>query len=248
MTYQHTFDRGTQDRGIQDRGTHDRAAAMRAPAAPRDDVLSSLANAARDNPLSAALIGMGAVWLFTGGGRVPLFGGNGRTSVAGSMASGAGNLAKGAGDLAQGAAQSVGRMGQSLASGASGLIGGVAETVSDAAGRVGERVSGSFNGVDAQSDYRNPAFDGVAPQGLRASMSGMAGSLQDMFERHPVALGAAGLALGAAVAASLPVTAVERDTLGKATDAVREKLGEAADQASDMAAAVAGEVSGELKG
>lgn len=232
------------DQPITDRGTADRAAAMRPPSAPRDDVLSSLTNAARENPMSAALIGMGALWLFMGGGRVPLFGDGGRTSLAATVAQGAGSIAQGAGDMAQGAARSMGRMGQSLASGASSLIGGVAETVGDAASSVGERVSGGLHGVDAQSEYRNPAFDGVEPHGLRASVSGMAGSLQDMFERHPVALGAAGLALGAAVAASLPVTGVERDTLGRATDAMRERLGEAADQASDIAAAVAGEVTG----
>ena len=33
-----------------------------------------LADAARENPLSTALIGMGALWLFMGGSRISIFG------------------------------------------------------------------------------------------------------------------------------------------------------------------------------
>ena len=73
-------------------------------------------------------------------------------------------------------------------------------------------------------------------------MTDMTSGLQDMFERHPVALGVAGLALGAAVAASLPVTATERETLGKTNETVRTRLGEAAEQARDMASAAVDEV------
>lgn len=224
--------------------------AMRAPdMAGRGDLVSSFTTAVRDNPVSAALIGLGALWLFTGGGNVSLFGGRGRTSLVGTMAHGAGSVAHGASDVAHGAAHAMGRMGSSIASGMSSTASGFAEAVSDTASRMGEFVGSGLHGPGAGSEYRNPSF--ARPDeggGMRAAMGhavgGMTGGLQDMFERHPVALGVAGLALGAAVAASLPITATERETLGKANETVRSKLGEAAEQAKDMASAVVDELAG----
>jgi hypothetical protein len=223
------------------------APAMRGPHANRDDLMTSLTDAVRENPVPAALIGMGALWLFMGGGNMSLFGGRGRSSLVGTVAHGAGSVAHGAGDVAQGAAHSVSRMGHSIASGVSSAVGGFAETVSDTAGRVGEYVSHGLHGVDAQSEYRNPSFGGVENGGgLRSSVTGMTsdmtGGLVDMFERHPIVLGVAGLALGAAVAASVPLTNTERDALGKANETVRDKLGDMASQAKDMATAAAQEL------
>ncbi len=220
------------------------AAAMRAPGSGRNDFIASLSDAMRDNPIPAALIGMGALWLFAGGGSMTLFGGRGRGSILGSAAQGAGTLAQGASDMAQGAAHSVGRMGRSVASGVSSTVGGFAEAVSDTAGRMGEYVSDSLHGIDAEAGYRNPRFSSDGEPYLRSSLEGMTSGLQDMLESHPVALGVAGLALGAAVAASLPLTSTEREALGKANETVRSKLGEVAEQARDIASAAAQEVSG----
>ncbi|MFO1132943.1 MAG: hypothetical protein U1E16_13145 [Hyphomicrobiales bacterium] len=221
------------------------APAMRGPRSGGNDFMSSLSEAVRDNPVSAALIGMGALWLFTGGSTMSLLGGRGRKSILGTAAHGAESLAQGAGGFAHDAARSAGRMGSSIASGISSTVGGLAGSVSDTAGRVGDYVSQGLHGVDAQAEYRNPNF--TSPGGsFRSTVSGMtsdvAGSLHDMFDRHPVALGAAGLALGAAIAASLPLTSTERETLGKANEAVRGKLGEAAEQAKDLASAAVEEV------
>src|ERR1700747_1782224 len=44
------------------------------------DFVNSLQDAARENPVSAALIGMGVLWLFMGGSNTSLFGG-GRKSI-----------------------------------------------------------------------------------------------------------------------------------------------------------------------
>jgi hypothetical protein len=237
-----------QDNGIirDDTARSDRAPAMRGPQASGNDLVSSITDAARDNPLSAALIGMGALWLFTGGSNMSLLGGRGRKSILGAAAHGAESVAHGAGSIAQDAAHAVGRMGSSVASGVSSTVGGIAGSVSDTASRVGDYVSQGLQGVDAQAEYRNPNFSNDQGGSLRSTMSSMTSDvtsgLHDMFERHPVALGAAGLALGAAVAASLPLTATERETLGKANEAVRGKLGEAAEQAKDMASAAVEEV------
>lgn len=222
------------------------APVMRAPRGSGSDFMSSISEAVRDNPVSAALIGMGALWLFTGGSNMSLLGGRGRKSILGAAAHGAESIAHGASGIAHDAAHSVGRMGSSIASGVSSTVGGLAETVSDTAGRVGDYVSHGLHGVDAQAEYRNPNFSSAQGGSLRSSVSNMTSdvtsNLHDMFDRHPVALGAAGLALGAAVAASLPLTSTERETLGKANEAVRGKLGEAAEQAKDLASAAVEEV------
>ena len=69
-----------------------------------------------------------------------------------------------------------------------------------------------------------------------------------MFERNPAAIGIAGLALGIGVAASLPLTRKEQETLGAAGDVVRHKAAEVAEQAKDIASAVADEVKTNMNG
>lgn len=217
------------------------------------DMVGALTDAVRENPVSAALIGMGALWLFMGGGSMSLLGGRGRSSLVGAVASGAGSVAHGASDMARGTAHAVSHVSSAVASGVASAAGGLADTVSDTASRVGEYVSGGIGGVDAAGAYRNPAFSGnqtgngsFDPNRWQASrpspIAGMRSGIQDLFERHPMALGVAGLAIGAGIAASLPMTSTERETLGSANETMRSKLGEAADQAKQMAAAMAEEV------
>src|SRR5690242_3521617 len=45
------------------------------------DFVSALQNAVREKPISAALIGMGVLWLFAGGSKTSLFGGDGRKAI-----------------------------------------------------------------------------------------------------------------------------------------------------------------------
>lgn len=222
----------------------------------RNDILGAVTDAVRDNPMSAALIGMGALWLFMGGSNKSLLGGNGRSSILSSVADGAGTVAHGAAGAASRMGSNVASMGSSVASTVQSTASGVASTVSDVAGRAGEYVTGSLRGVDAHAEYRNP----VIPDDIREGTSKIAspplpeedddqstfisfrGSLQELFERHPVALGVAGLALGAGIAASIPLTSTERDTLSKVGEAARSKAGEIAEQAKDMASAAVDEV------
>jgi hypothetical protein len=56
-----------------------------------------------------------------------------------------------------------------------------------------------------------------------------------LFDRQPLALGAIGLAIGAAVAASLPTTRLEEDLLGETSDALRDRAQAAVDTAAKEA-------------
>jgi len=139
--------------------------------------------------------------------------------------------------MARSTVHAVGNVGNSVATGISSTVDGFAESIGDTASRMGEYVRDSIGGVDSQSEYRNPSFSGGT-----TSNASMVGGMRDLFERHPVALGVAGLALGAGIGASLPLTSTERDTLGKANDAMRSKLEEATAQAKDFASAAVQEV------
>ena len=216
----------------------------------RPDLLSSIADAVRENPISAALIGMGGLWLFLGGNNMSLLGGRGRTSIIGAAAHGAGTVAAGAAQMASGAAHGVARAGSAVASGVSSAASGLSESVSDGASRVGDYVSGAVHGVDAQSDYRNADFSGEGSgsqfgregSGTRTSpLANVRENIADLFERHPLALGLAGLALGMGVAASIPVTETEREALGKTRDAVGDKVAEATEQAKEFGGAMVAE-------
>jgi hypothetical protein len=211
------------------------------------DLLTSVADAARENPLSTALIGFGALWLYTGGSNMSLLGGRGRTSVIGSAARGAGDVAAGTAHMASGAAHGVAHAARTLASGARSAASSLAESVSEGATEVKNYVTGAAHGVDAQSEYRNPDIaeqerggwrrsDGDRNRGSKAQ--GFRESMADMFERHPLALGLVGIAAGMGIAASLPMTGKERQTLGKARDAVGGKLAEATEQAKEFAGTV----------
>jgi hypothetical protein len=68
--------------------------------------------------------------------------------------------------------------------------------------------------------------------------SGLQRSLTEVFERQPLLLGALGLGLGAAMAASIPTTEAETAIMGEASDRARDTLSEAAAQAAETARSV----------
>ena len=181
------------------------------------DFIGALTDAVRDNPMSAALIGVGALWLYMGGNRTSLAGGSGRTSLVGAVA-------HGASEVGHGAAHAAGRMGSAVSSG-----------VSNAADYVRESVAG----VDAEAAYHNSRHSSY---GNGSTIGRVQQNMREMFERHPVAIGLAGLAIGAGMAASLPLTRKERQVMGPAGEAVQDRLGDVAERARAMADAAVDEV------
>src|SRR4051794_8225351 len=183
-----------------------------------------LGDAARKNPISAALIGMGVLWLFTGG----------RTAER------AGNLVRSAGfDRIPDAA------GNALNAARSTLRSG-AETVGDRVSSATESLrDGGAAGLDrvarAGSEYADAAY-GYAqniPDAGGALFNTARANLSELFRAQPLALGAIGLAIGAGIAAALPVTELEAEYLGETSDAFKEQAqsfaAEQASRAADMA-------------
>ena len=221
----------------------------------KQDFGTSLTNAVRDNPASAALIGMGVAWLFFGGSKTSLFGSKSRQDDDGrryrrddddrrfeparqsfGYAERLGGAASSAGGAVQGVAGAVGagvhQTGSGIADGAA-TVAGTAARAYDAA---------SSYASEAASSFGSSAYD-ASRAGSRLVRS-QAGHVQqtvgEFFEEQPLALGVLGLALGAGVAALLPTTEIEREYLGETSDEVKaqaralagEKLGEAKDLAS----------------
>jgi hypothetical protein len=170
------------------------------------DFVRDLGNAVRKNPLSAALIGMGALWLFT--------------NRFGPVSDAARNAWRGAPSAWRSG-------GQTLREGAQ----ATADAVRDHGSQAVDRLSDAGNAfAGSASEYA-----GAAPEIVGNIFSEARANLGELFRAQPLALGAVGLAIGAAVAASLPSSEAEGTYLGESSDYVKQKAGEIAGQQTQRA-------------
>ena len=197
----------------------------------QSDFVAGLNDAIRKNPISAALVGVGVLWLFTGGRNVVL--GDASRSVASGAGRGAaragsaayrgardvgGRVATGVGDMAAAAAEA-GSQVTSAVSSATEAMGGVArrsaETVTDAASRMWS--------------HENESDQNAAPPEPANHMSDVSRRMQetvsDLFDQQPLLLGAVGLAIGAGIAASMRTSETEDRLMGGTADTVRQSAG-----------------------
>jgi hypothetical protein len=191
--------------------------------------VNDLGNAVRENPLPAALIGMGVIWLFT----------SGRSPAKAAIGSASETLSGIGPRLSDGA----NHLGQSIG----GAVASVGGTVRDATASSARRAS------DAASSLRTAASDFVsaAPAIDTEYFSTARSSMTNAMRRQPLLLGAIGLAIGAGVAASLRTTATEADLLGEASAKFQERVRDAAadqtQRATDLVEGVATAVAQEAR-
>jgi hypothetical protein len=185
-----------------------------------------LGEAARQNPLSAALIGMGVLWLFTGG----------RMERAGEFVrrSGFDQIPDEADDAFE-AARSTFRSG-AVATGE--RVGSAKDAQRDGgAGALDSATRLGRDYADTASEYMS------SMPGAGAEMFGtLRSNLTDVFRAQPLALGAIGLALGAGIAAALPSSELEAAYLGETSDIVKANAAEFASEQATRATKVAGNV------
>jgi hypothetical protein len=170
------------------------------------DFVQDLGDAIRKNPLSAALIGMGAVWLLSNRG---------------------GKVADAARDAWQGTTSTWRSGGQALREGAQ----ATADAISGQGSQAADRLSDA--GISLASSAREYARS--APDFAGNLLGDTRANLGELFRSQPLALGAVGLAIGAAVAASLPTSELERTHLGDSSDFVKQKASELAGEQSQRA-------------
>ena len=190
------------------------------------DFIRDLGDAARKNPVSAALIGMGILWLFTGNRPVE--------RASNFVRTGLDRIPDAAGDAFD-ATRST------LRSGSDAIgerVASVKDVVRDgAAGALDNAARYSQEYADAASEYVSsvPGASAEIFDTVRSNVS-------DVFRTQPLALGAIGLAIGAGIAAALPATELEADYLGETSDTVKAKASEFAEETADRVTKVAGNV------
>jgi hypothetical protein len=191
------------------------------------DFIQDLGEAVRKNPLSAALIGMGVFWLFTGSRPAERAGDFVRSTGLDRIPDAAGNAFDAACSTLQSGTDALGERVTS----ASGIVkNGVVDAL-DTATRYGREYS------DTASEYvaSIPGSGAEIFDTVRANLS-------EVFRAQPLALGAIGIAIGAGIAAAMPGTEIEADYLGETSETVRAKAAQFAAEQTDRVAAVAGNV------
>jgi len=197
-----------------------------------NDTRDTLVDTIRNNPIPAALTGIGLAWLLmnrssSASGRA------GRSQF--DRQNGFGDLADGFGDSVGNARAAVGNAAHRATDAASrGLhratdaVGGAAHGASEAAMDIVHRAGSAASHLAEQaSDAASSVAEG-ASRGARRVEQGFQTTLQD----NPLAVGAAAIALGAVVGFSLPRTQREDALMGEARDRVLELAGEAAHDAA----------------
>jgi hypothetical protein len=187
------------------------------------DFVRDLGDAARKNPLSAALIGMGVLWLFTGSRPVERAGEFVRRTGLNRIPDTAGNVLE--------TARSTLKSGADFGSGG---VTSATETLRDggAAALNGAARFGREH-ADGASEYARSI-----PESGAEMFDTVRSNLTELFRAQPLALGAIGLAIGAGIAAALPGSEVEAAYLGEASDTVKAKVAEFATEQTARAADV----------
>jgi hypothetical protein len=198
------------------------------------DFVRDLGDAARKNPISAALIGMGVVWLFTGGRTAERVGDLVRNAGFDRIPDAAGNALDAARSTLRSGTESVGKG-----------VSSATETLRDAGSAGLDRVARAGSGVArAGSEVADAAY-GYAqniPDAGGALFGTVRGNLSELFRAQPLALGAVGLAIGAGIAAALPATDLEAKYFGEASDDFKEQAVDFASEQVSRAATIAEEV------
>jgi hypothetical protein len=198
------------------------------------DFVRDLGDAARKNPISAALIGMGVVWLFTGGRTAERVGDLVRGAGFDRIPDAAGNALDAARSTLRSGSESVGKG-----------VSSATETLRDAGTAGLDRVARAGSGVArAGSEAAGAAYDYAQniPDAGGALFSTARENLSELFRAQPLALGAVGLAIGAGIAAALPATDLEAEYFGEASDNFKEQAADFASGQVSRATAVAEDV------
>jgi hypothetical protein len=182
--------------------------------------MENLREAVRENPLAAALIGGGALWLLMGNERLK----SAATSVAAATAPVAdigANLRSNAPkftnspptvpDMDHGSSQTVGGTLREATSSASDAVSGSADAIKD---RFDEGITYARENISKLSE--------ALPR--KETLAQVHSTFSDLLERQPLLLGAIGLAVGTAIAGAFSASDLENKWVGELSDSVKEDL------------------------
>ena len=190
------------------------------------DAGSGIVGTIRANPLPSALTGIGLGWLFM----------NARKQSSTQGRYGAGVYTYDYPPPYEGRGPSVPSPGQAVGR-ARDRAGETSTQVQDKAGQVASQAQDKAGQVATQTQDRVSRLGEQARyQAQRAS-----GGLQRMLRENPLAVGALGVGVGAAVGLAIPETAKEHEVMGEARDTLVEKAQEKAQDAQERVQQVAQE-------
>lgn len=218
----------------------------------------SLMDTVRQNPIPAAMVGIGLGWLFMNRssgrprhttryderyrGRMtyapshPAYPGEAMTMYPAGRREDEGMVARGqrrVGETAHRAQEATGE----AVSRAQDAVGSAAHRVQDAAGSAVDRVQDvAGEAVSRVQDMSSTVASQTAYQTRRAE-----DRLRQALRENPIGVGAVALAIGTAVGLAIPETERERQLMGEARDSLVERAQEAAAETIDKVQRVAGE-------
>jgi hypothetical protein len=204
--------------------------------------MENLREAVRENPLAAALIGGGALWLVLGNERLK----RAATSVTAATAPVAdigANLRANAPKFTSSpptapemdhGSQHVGDTLREATTAASDAASGAADAIKD---RFDEGVAYAQRNFNKASE----ALPG------KETLAQVQSSFADLLERQPLLLGAIGLAVGAAVAGAFSASDLENEWVGELSDSVKEDLNARAGAVSQSVREASGTLTAEVE-
>jgi len=192
--------------------------------------LDDLVSAVRENPVAAALIGGGALWLLAGNEKQKNAA-NSATAAASTLFDNARNVRTAGGPPHRPVAPPTApEMDHDEGF-------NVGESLRDAAGAAADAVSGTADKIKSRFDESSAyARDKIGDFGSslpgKAALARAQSSLADILESQPLVLGMVGLAIGAAVAVAIRTSDLENEWLGEASDNVKDDLNARAEAVS----------------
>jgi hypothetical protein len=197
------------------------------------DFVGGLQDAIRESPVSAALVGLGLLWMFTGGDKLK--------AAAALLGPAARSVTSGAMSGVHHSVDAISKAGDGIQSLGTQVSNSVQETVGNAASAVGDAASRTLESIKGVSDSTSRAVVAHTPSvGSTAAFGGtLQENLKQTLERQPLLLGAIGIAIGAGMAAAFPTTKTEQDIAGQTADSVIAQVKDAASSTATNVSAAA---------
>ena len=207
----------------------------------QDSFVDSVVAAARDNPVAAALIGGGALWLLMGSETLK----RAASSAATAFPSSDTSVPRPPSARSEYEATPAPPTAPDMDHGSFGL----GESVRHAGNSVSDAVSNASDAMKSRLDegaaYARDNFNKLGEK--LPGTEALSSSLSDLLERQPLVLGAVGLAIGAVVASAFRSLDLENEMVGGYSDSVKGDLTERAGAVSQSVFEAADTLKNEIK-